>query len=268
MRPVRLICVLALVALTMHCGDKNPTRPSGSGTAVTGLAITGPDAVLTGLSTSYTLTATSADGTTRTVTPAWTSSNPAVATVGAAGLLGGRSHGSTTLMATYEGRSVSKPVQVVNNYGGAWVGKYVRRACTDTGDLTNHDGGWCLAGPGRVGAVEGILLKIVQSGNNLSEIAGTIGTYRETMTGTVGPDGRLSLGGTLIVRDYYYDDFIVGTVEVGSWDTNLDGTGGMTGRFSEDLTFLTGRIGTAHTENEFVAMTRLSANTLPASANR
>ena len=106
MRPVRLICVLALVALTMRCGDKNPTRPSGSGTAVTGLAITGPDAVLTGLSTSYTLTATSADGTTRTVTPAWTSSNPAVASVGAAGLLGGRSHGSTTLTATYDGRSV------------------------------------------------------------------------------------------------------------------------------------------------------------------
>jgi hypothetical protein len=57
-------------------------------------------------------------------------------------------------------------------------------------------------------------------------------------------------------------------VEVGSWDTNLDGIGGMTGRFSEDLTFLTGRIGTAHTENELVAMTRLSSNTLPASANR
>ena len=123
MRPVRLICVLALVALTMRCGDKNPTRPSGSGTAVTGLAITGPDAVLTGLSTSYTLTATSADGTTRTVTPAWTSSNPAVASVGAAGLLGGRSHGSTTLTATYDGRSVSKPVRVVNNYGGTWLGK-------------------------------------------------------------------------------------------------------------------------------------------------
>ena len=88
------------------------------------------------------------------------------------------------------------------------------------------------------------------------------------MTGTVGPDGRLSLGGTLIVRDYYYDDFIVGTVEVGSWDTNLNGTGGMTGRFSEDLAFLTWRIGTAHRENELVTMTRLSSNTQPASANR
>jgi hypothetical protein len=250
------------------CGDKNPTRPTGSGTGVTDFAITGPDAVLSGLSASYVGTATLADRSTRTVTAAWTSSNPAVASVDGSGRLDARSHGSTTLTATYDGRSVSKPVRVVNNYGGSWVGKYVRRACTDTGDLTNHDGGWCLAGPGRVGAVEGILLKLVQSGNNLSEIAGTIGTYRETMTGTVRPDGRLSLGGTLIVRDYYYDDFIVGTVEVGSWDTNLDGTGGMTGRFSEDLTFLTGRIGTAHTENEFVAMTRLSANTLPASANR
>jgi hypothetical protein len=268
MRPVRLICVLALVALTTGCGDENPTRPSGSGTAVTGLAITGPDAVLTGLSTSYTLTATSADGSTRTVTPAWTSSNPAVASVDAAGRLGGRSHGSTTLMATYEGRSVSKPVQVVNNYGGTWVGKYVIRACTDTGDLTNHDGGWCLAGPGRVGTVEGILLKLAQSGNNLSDVTGTIGSFRETVTGTVSPDGRLSLSGTLIVRDFYYDDITLETVQLDSWDTILDGSDGMTGRWSEDLTFLTWRIGTAHTENEFVAMTRLSSITPPASANR
>ena len=43
----------------------------------------------------------------------------------------------------YQGRSVSRTVQVVNNYGGTWEGTYVVRACTDTGDLTDHDGGWC-----------------------------------------------------------------------------------------------------------------------------
>ena len=96
----------------------------------------------------------------------------------------------------------------------------------------------------------------------------TIGSFRETVTGTVSSDGRLSLSGTLIVRDFYYDDITLETVQLGSWDTILPGTGGMTGRWSEDLTFLTWRIGTAHTENELVAMTRLSSNTLPASANR
>ncbi len=268
MRSVRLICVVALVALTTGCGDKNPTRPTGSGTGVTDFAITGPDAVLSGLSASYVGTATLADRSTRTVTAAWTSSNPAVASVDGSGRLDARSHGSTTLTATYDGRSVSKPVRVVNNYGGTWVGTYVIRACTDTGDLTNHDGGWCLAGPGRVGTVEGILLKLVQSGNNLSDVTGTIGSFRETVTGTVSPDGRLSLSGTLIVRDFYYDDITLETVQLGSWDTILDGSDGMTGRWSEDLTFLTWRIGTAHIENDLLAMRRMSSNTLPASANR
>ena len=91
-------------------------------------AIAGPDAVLTGLSASYSVTATLSDGITGTVRPAWTSSNAEVASVDSGGRVEGRGHGSTNLTASYQGRSVSKTVQVVNNYGGTWEGSYVIRA--------------------------------------------------------------------------------------------------------------------------------------------
>jgi hypothetical protein len=259
MRPVSLVPIFGLVALATGCGGKTPTGASGS--PVSGLVITGVDAVLTGVSASYTATATLANGMTGTVTPAWSSSNPGVASVDSAGRLEGRAHGSTSLTATYEGRSVSRTVQVVNNYGGTWEGTYVVRACTDTGDLTDHDGGWCLAGSGRVGTVRNITMTLVQGGKNLNEIKRTLAgsTYPhvpDPITGVVNADGRLTLAATRwTYTDFDFPDVIIGVVQVGPMDLNLDGAGGMTGRWSEDLTSLEGRRGTAHTENELGTVT-------------
>jgi hypothetical protein len=135
-----------------------------------------------GLSETYIATATFSDGITQTGTTGWTSSNPGVATVDAAGRLEGRAHGSTTLTATYSGRTASKTVQVVNNYRGTWKGRYVIRACRDTGELADRDGGWCRAGPYRVGLVYDIRMTLVQGGNDLSDITGTLGDFGGTMT--------------------------------------------------------------------------------------
>jgi hypothetical protein len=72
-------------------------------------------------------------------------------------------------------------------------------------------------------------------------------------------DGRLNLDGTLNERDPYdYRDIIIATVHLGNWDTNLDGNDAMTGRWSEDLTSLVFRMGTAHTDNELATMKRIS----------
>jgi hypothetical protein len=267
MSPPRLFIVVGLLAVSTGCGDKSPTAPASSTIAVNSLAIVGPNAVLTGLSANYTATATFGDGSTRPVTPTWTTSNPGLASVDGAGHLDGRVHGSTALTATYQGRSVSKTVQVVNNYEGTWEGRYIVRACTDTGDLTDHDGGWCLAGPIRVGTVAGISMRLVQNVNNPNEVTRTFPRSRDTLTGTVTADGRLTLGGTLTIRDFDYDDIIIGTVRVDAWDTNLDGPDAMTGHWSEDLTSLTGRKGTAHSENELVTMTRVSTSVVRAPAN-
>lgn len=223
---------------------------------MTGLAINGPEAVLTGVSASYTAMATFPDGTSRAVTPAWISSNPAVGNVDGDGHVDGRSHGATTLTATYQSRSVSKTVQVVNNYSGTWMGSYVVRACRDSGDLTNHDGGWCLAGPGRVGTVvAGITIRLVQSGTNLNEITGTLGSFEEAITGVVTADGRLTLGGTF--REWDWDhEIVVAMLQIHAWDSNLAGTDLMTGRWSEHLSSLYLRVGAADIDNEVVTIAR------------
>ena len=257
MRLLRVAFVLSVIALP-GCNGKNPAGPSQpAASAISGLAINGTDAVLTGVSASYTATATFSDGTSRAVTPAWISSNPAVGSADGDGRLDGRSHGSTTLTATYQGRSVSKTVQVVNNYAGTWNGSFVIRACSDSGDLTNHDGGWCLAGFGRVGTVvSGMTMRLAQSGTNLTEITGTLGSFEEALTGVVTADGRLTLGGTF--REWDWDHEIVEAIwQIHAWDSNLAGPDVMTGRWSEHLISFF-RIGTADIDNEFVTMTRTS----------
>jgi hypothetical protein len=259
--------VLSVIALP-GCNGTNPAGPSQpASSAVTGLAINGAEAVLTGVSASYTATATLSDGTSRAVTPAWISSNPAVGSVHGDGHLDGRSHGSTTLTATYQSRSVSKTIQVVNNYSGTWMGSYVIRACSDSGDLTNHDGGWCLAGPGRVGTVvAGITMKLVQGGTNLTEITGTLGSFEEAITGVVTADGRLTLVGTF--REWDWDHEIVVTMwQIHAWDSNLAGPDLMIGRWSEHMSSLYFRVGDADIDNEFLTITR-TPRTASASTRR
>ena len=174
------------------------------------------------------------------------------------GRLDGRAHGSTTLTASYLGRDASKTVQVVNNYGGTWDGQYVIRACADSGDLHFRNGGWCQSRV-RVGTIWRIRLVLSQSGSNLSEIAGTLDLgdvgAGDNISGVVTADGRLSLTGTLHIHDFY-GEFLLGTVQIQTWDTNLSGPGVMIGRWSQDFSSMYFRIGNALTENELVKMTQ------------
>jgi hypothetical protein len=260
------VFVLALVAAAA-CDRKNPTAPAPTQPAVTvtALSITGPDVVLTGASTAYVVSGTLSDGTARTVSAAWTGSNPGVASVDGDGRLEARSHGSIILTAQYEGRSVSKNVQVVNSYGGKWEGTFVIRACTDSGDFTDHDGGWCAAGPGRIGTVvRGMKLMLVQSGTNFSEVTGTFDSFDEPITGVVTGDGRLTLAGTFNVWDWDHE-VILGTVQVRGWEAGLSTPGVMTGRWSERLVSRYFRVGTADTERELLTMVRLTASESSAS---
>ena len=75
MRRFSLVSALALVILVLGCGSHSPTAPPAAST-VTAVTITGADTILTGLSTFYTVTAAFGDGTSQTVTPIWSSSNP------------------------------------------------------------------------------------------------------------------------------------------------------------------------------------------------
>src|SRR4051794_7519382 len=189
MRRLRLASALAVITLVTGCGGSNPTAPAAP--ALTALAIAGADAVLTGVSTSYTVTATLTDGTSRTVTPAWTTSNPEIAIIDGEGRLQGRAHGSATLTAASGGQTVSKTVRIVNNYGGTWDGRFVVKGCD--------------APPGDCAAMEvdvfsfDIHLTISQTGTDQSDIKATLtipnwfdGAHAD-IPGRVNSDGRLNL---------------------------------------------------------------------------
>ncbi len=260
MHALKLAAVVIVVALVPACG--NTPIPVGPNPTVAGLVITGADYVLTGSATAYTATATLSDGSTRTVTPVWSSTAAAVATVDTTGRLDGRTHGSTTLTAVHDGRSASKTVEVVNNYGGSWSGRYIVRACQDSGIFTDgfhspihSDVPWCqdrVLGNG-IGSEHSFVLTLSQTGRNYSEVRATFGAALDGVPGTVAADGRLKLDGSLKLLDWYGDHW--GDLQVIGWDTNLDATGGMTGRWAQNTTAV-GQPGNTYEDVEIVTMSR------------
>lgn len=258
---MRLIIVCCLICAAA-CDKKSPAAPSSLPVSSTALAIRGPDILLTGVPADYTVTATFSDGTAATVSPVWSTDNPAIATIDSSGHLEGRTHGSTRVTATYEGRSASRMARVVANYGGTWNGSYVIRACTDTGDLVDHDGGWCRSGFGRVGnVVTGVTMTLAQGGTNLSEITGTYAYYEEPISGVVTADGRLSLAGTFAERDWWDEpQTILAVWNIHAWDSKVVEADTMIGRFSEHFDSLYFRRGDADMEIEIITMTRIAKN--------
>jgi hypothetical protein len=169
-----------------------------------------------------------------------------------------RSYGSTTLTAAYDGRSASKTVQVINNYGGSWSGRYIVRVCKDSGIFTDGvyggsyaDVPWCRAFDG-VGSEHPLALTLVQTGRNYGEIHATFPDLG-TVSGIVTADGRLNLDGTMKVLDWYGDYCC--DLPFSRWDTKLEGRGGMTGRWTQNFTFVR-QEGAAYKEVELVTMSR------------
>jgi len=260
MRPLRLALALVVVAVAMGCDGKNPTAPTGP--APTVLAITGADAVLTGLSTSYTVTTRLADGTLKTATATWSSSNPEIATVDGAGRLEGRTHGSVTLTASSRGQTVSKTIRVVNNYGGTWAGSFVVKRC----DAPLNS---CAAKEVDWFSFE-ISLSLSQTGTDLSDIKATLQIpswfdgARASINGSVSSDGRLNLAGSSELTSHRRT---WGTFTMEAWDTALS-DGAMTGRWAQRLDHLQPSPPyTEYMENELLTM-KLVSSTVGATSTR
>ena len=250
MRPFQLVSALGLVTLTLGCGSKAPTSPTLVTPTVTGLAMLGTDAVLTGVAADYSVTATLTDGTVRPVSPTWTSSNPAVATVNDAGRLEGRSHGSTILTASSGGQTVSKTIRVINNYSGLWEGSFA------------VDG--CDAPPGACASLEvdifnfPVSLTVSHSEADPGQVTAefylpAFAQLHSRLSGNVTSDGRLNLAGSS--EQTNRDGTVSGTFTVGAWDTILVDGSSMKGRWVQRLT----NVKLAYVEimeNELVTMTR------------
>jgi hypothetical protein len=257
MRGFKFASVVSVAFLIAGCGGDGTrlVTPDNVSPTLGGLTIAGADGILTGSPTSYTASATFSNGTVGNVTPDWRSSNSAIATVDASGHVEGRSQGTFSLTASYQGREVSKSVQVVNNYGGRWDGQYRVLSCQDDGDLSDHDGGWCRT-VYVTGNVYRIVVDLAQDPADLTSVAVTLGD--EAYRGTVGNAGALTWGGVADLFDWDHEN-VVGTREI-HWDTILSGNGVMSGSFRENYKSIGFRNGTARMEYEVLTMTRTAAS--------
>jgi hypothetical protein len=209
--------------------------------------VTGIDAIRTGFFSSFAAQANLSNNTSQTVTPTWSSSNSAVATVAANGDVSGVSNGLVTISATYQNVTGSKTVRIVSNFGGNWSGTYRISKC----DQSAAFAGWCV-GIGGVGALLPVSLALTQSGNQRDQIAGTIslGSISGDTSGNVTGDGRLVIGGT-------FTNFIspnVFSITIGGWETRLSGASSMSGGWSQNIR-ANGFSGNAYQENTLVSIT-------------
>ena len=100
---------------------------------------------------------------------------------------------------------------------------------------------------------------LVQTGRTYSEIRATFGPECDslngsgTISGVVTADGRLNVEGSLKALDWFCESW--SNLQLSGWDTNLDGTGNMTGRWAQNRT-IWGRQGNAYEEVELVGMSR------------
>jgi hypothetical protein len=232
---VRLLTAFAVGAVllgTVACGESTssraPTAPSPMAPSVTGLIIAGPDVVRTGFASDYTVSVSLSDGSSKlSASASCTSSDPSVASIAAPCRLTGNKHGSATLTVSSEGRTTSKTVNVVNNYGVSWEGDYQVTTCDDAGTWR----GWCAmymddSGAHTIGGGGSFSLILTQSGSGQDQISGTISLVnisteplRVTVSGSVTNDGRLLLSGSTVINTYPGVAF---QLSISNWDSIVD----------------------------------------------
>jgi hypothetical protein len=252
----RLLGLLGVAMAISGCGgDDTPSAPSSPATpTVNTLTISGYKAILTGTSANYTATAQLSNGTNRSVTPAWSTSNPSVASVDNAGRVEGLTHGEVNLAASYQGQSASMTVNVVHNYAGNWNGTYVIRACDESGVFADLE--WCVFGGGSVaGANLQYSLALTQGdehGIGLNEVTGNVSLYDlpGNISGHVTSDGRLVIGGTYLVTS----EDVTFEMTIGGWDTRPAAGDSMSGGWALSLRAI-GLPGNAYEEHRIVSAT-------------
>lgn len=213
MKWIGLLVVALLSCLTFACGDATPATPSPS---VSGLTVTGTDLVRIGGSERFSAAATLSGGAVETVSPSWSTSNQAVVTVDASGMVTGVASGQATITATYQGRTASQAVRVVPDYAGRWSGAWTVSNCQVQGAFRPD---WCAAVQGSFPAA----LDLQQSRDVVSG-TWTLQEANGTVQGTIAADGALSLAGTSLQSGVQ--------IEVSSWRSVSTDNRTMTGSFT------------------------------------
>lgn len=256
---LKLSACVGVLLVTVACGTNTPTGPTVLPPAVVGLSITGPDIVRTGLATHFTALARYPDGSSADITNGarWTVASAGIGSIDGNGSFQGTGAGATTISATYSGQAASKPLTVIQNYGGTWRGTHIVQSCDQSGFFALVQ--WCRnADP--VGKTGAFTLILTQSGSDFSRVSGTfaLGGIAGPIAGSVTADSRLNLGGTYV---FAVPDFAI-QVTVGGWDTQATGVDGMTGQWAQSLVN-PGYAGNAYEQVRIVSATHVSITAAP-----
>jgi hypothetical protein len=174
----RLALSVAMLGALTACSSNGTTSPSGLTLAITGTT----SVIAIGQTSQLELTATT-NGSTQTETSqvTWESSNTAIATIGATGLVTAQSYGSTTITAAFQGATTTVTFTVT--IAGTWLSP----SLDDKGDMFT----WTLTQTGT--AVTGTIAFIPAASGfvfSAASVTGTLSasTFTWTMTLTLSAD--------------------------------------------------------------------------------
>lgn len=169
----RALLVVAILVTSCGGGTDSPTTSTAPTAIVTSLAVIGASSLTVGQTSQFTAMASLSNGTIQEVTnqTSWQSSNPSIATVSASGLMTALTTGSTTITATYQGKSgtadvaVQRPLPLI---AGNWKGAYTVAACYAYANLYGTVGPMICGSEFRIASTHAITLSLSQTGSSLT----------------------------------------------------------------------------------------------------
>lgn len=247
----RIVAVVAAGFFGIACGggNGNPTAPSASTPAaptVRSLSLSNSSlALVAGNSATVSATAIYSDGSSRLVTPTWSSSNSSIASVDQSGVVRGIGAGVVTITAAFSGASATLSARSIPNYSGRWSGQYRFVSCSAP---PRWGSSYCS---GLIGTLFNMELNL---GQTSSELTGSIrmGSFVGNVTGSIAEDGTISLRGRYTATA---NTGLVYIFDIRSWQTRSTNGTSMTGRW-DSIGSLSGETQTGFEEYEMISVVR------------
>jgi hypothetical protein len=219
---------LAAIAITMTvaCGsDSSPTAPDGSNTLT---IVPATDFLAIGSTVTLAARLTETGSPPRVVSADWSTDDGRVASVDRQGLVSALGSGSTTIRATFEGRTAAQALRVAPDFAGTWIGARRVVACvhpSPTFCTTNYP-------VAQQFATRLVLSQVKASVSGTLQFMPPAASPAATLTGEISSTGQLPLVGTIGTSTSGGPVTLVGSIN--DWRSQIDAVQAvMLGSFTE-----------------------------------